>query len=340
MSTYILRTQHEDAIYFVKNITIQESFLMLPQTRVNEIIKGSLARAAELHQVKIYAFIFLLNRYEILLSAPRLNLPEFMKTLQQELAMELNIAHKRKGKFFARRYQKSEVLDKEALLERYASITCAAIEAGLSPTPDGWAGVSSWDYFLQSTPIQGTRLNRTVLGELKRKAKNKRKRFTLPANAGQEDYQFSLARLPDFEKQPAAAHRRFIENMVNAHAKDLKQSQPNVFANIRKLKKLHWSTTPASLEARRARVKKPCARSREAQQYQLCYGKPAAQAAFKARYHHIRKIYAHAMKIYIEEYDASKFPVRTCRPGLISCEKPKGWVLSAPASRSSASFSI
>lgn len=325
MPERILRTQQEEAIYFVNNTTIQETFLMLPSERINEIITGSLARAAELHQVKIYAFIFLINRFYMLLSAPELNLPEFMKTLQQELALELNLEHERRGKFFEGRYQKSEVLDKEALLERYIMIVCSAIEAGLTPDSDGWAGLSSWDYFLNEESISGTRINRTELGKLKRKAKNKIKAFKLPADAGQEYYEFRLAKLPGFEDQSDNKYRNYLKRLVDSRAKSLREKRGGQFIDPDELTALHWSTSPKSpgLEA------KPSFRlsttQRKAQRYQFCYGEAGLQAAHILRYKLIRDQYAQAMKAYVEEYDASKFPPRTCRPGLIVCEKPEGW---------------
>lgn len=320
MPKFILRTQHEDDVYYVRNICIQQSFLMLPKERINQAIAGALARATHLHKVRIYAFTFLPNRFEMLLSAPLLNLPEFMKSMQQEIAEELNFIIKREGKFFERCYQKSEVRGKQALLERFSAITCAAITDGLAAAPDDWAGVSSWPFYLSGETFRGMSINRTRLGELKRRAKNKQKLFILPPDAGQEHYQFQLTRLPGFKSQSRAKHNAFIKRAVSEYAEKLRQAGAIRVIDIEKLKTMHWSTRPADLDAQSQNPTK-----REPHRYQLCYGTPAIRAAHLQEYKSLCQAYARAMQAYVEEFDASQFPARTCRPGLISCEKPDGW---------------
>lgn len=336
MPKHILRTQHEEDVYFVSNTTIQEAFLMLPTEEVNQAIAGAIARAALLHKVKIYGFSVLFHRFYMLLSAPGLNLPKFMKSMQQEIAFELNLCHKRSGKFFAGRYKKSEVRGKDAILERFLAVITAPVKAGLAEDPRDWCGVDSLKPYLDATPFKGTRINRTELGKLTRKSKRKKKPLSLPARAGHEDFQFELARLPGFERQSHAQHRRYIERLITARTHALRTERRGRLADIKALKKLHWATRPDNKGLRKfgllqADLERPAAedplyKETSPQRYQMCYGTASARAAHFKEYKLLRIQYAAGMKKYVEDYDASHFPERTCRPGLIDCERPHGWI--------------
>lgn len=336
MRKHILRIQRENDIYFISNRTILGCFLMTPTPIVNQIISGAVARAATKHPaVELYAFSFLLNQFYMLLRAPKLDLPEFMKTLQQEIAEELNIVHDLNNAVFADRYQKSEVRGKKAILERFVAITCAPIQAGLSRSPAGWAGVCSWAHYSSNASFSGMRINRTSLGKLRRKAKNTQKLFRLPPNAGEEHYSFKLARLPGYKHQSKAAHRRFIKAAVAKRALEIRAARAGQFADIKKLCGAHWSTRPTNaalknLGLRKADLHAPAGENPELKNattriYQRCYGTPRARAQHLTEFRAISAQYAEAMEYYVKEYDASRFPARTCRPGLISCEKPPGW---------------
>ena len=99
-----IRIQDAHRAYFVSNYTIQHTYLFIPRDTLNRLILGCLARAVCKHHVQVFAFIFYLNRFEMLLSASHINLPKFMECFKGEVAKAINRHHGRSGKFFARRY--------------------------------------------------------------------------------------------------------------------------------------------------------------------------------------------------------------------------------------------
>ena len=82
-----LRIQGEEAIYFVTNRCFQEQFLLRPDDEVNRIAVAVLLRAARIHKVEIFAFVFMSNHFHLMVRARSLNLHEFMKDFQSNLAI-------------------------------------------------------------------------------------------------------------------------------------------------------------------------------------------------------------------------------------------------------------
>lgn len=126
-----LRIQSKRAIYFVTNRCFQERFFFTPSKEVNRIILGCLGRAASIHKVKLFAFVFMSNHFHMLLQAPLMNLSDFMRDFQSMVATRLNLHHGRTGKFFHRRFSDSRVLDDETFLDKLQYILNNPCESNL-----------------------------------------------------------------------------------------------------------------------------------------------------------------------------------------------------------------
>lgn len=305
-----IRIQSESQVYFVRNICIQQEFLMLPKDEVLRIVRGCLARAAYKHNVNIYAFNFLLNRFGMLLSAPELNLPEFMASLQGRIAVELNKLYGRRGQFFEAPYLKADVVDEEGQVERFNFITNSPVELGLIKKLEDWGGLSSWDYFQTGDSITGSRLNRTEFSKHKRKSKNKRKKYEIPDDAGFEHFEFKLAKLPAFEKLSDAEYRRIMSEHVEAHGKKLREKRAKSLKKplgMAKIFELTWRNGPAKY----AHIDRS-----------LAYGSDGNRASHLLALKPVQRAYAEAMEVYVENKERAVFPPYTNRPGLMICEKP------------------
>lgn len=306
-----IRIQDTDQIYFIRNITVQQSYLFVPNAEFNRLARGALARAATIHEVDIYAVSFLLNRFKMLARCPQLNLPEFMKSFQAELANAVNRIYKRAGKVFERRYFKADVLGEDGLLERFLDITNSPIAAGLVASIKDWPGVNSWRNSTTQTPLAGVWLNRTELRRLERKTHNKRQLFTLPDDAGIEHHSCNLERLPIFNELNDLECLARLATLRTEHAEKLRESRKKEglsYLGSKRLRKAKWHQRPREY----AHFKCP-----------LSYGPAPLRLTHLTRVRAINRNYARAMAVYVANEVLPKFPLYTCRPGLIICEKPK-----------------
>lgn len=304
-----LRIQHEKAVYFVSNFCIQAEYLLLPTQKLLEIKKGALARAVKLHEVDIFGFQFLPDSFNIILSAPLLNLPEFMKSFQSMVAREVNRHLGRKGKFFETRYRKTDLVDDEAVLEKFIQLACAPIERRFVQNLTSWSGLNAWHYTQNLQAIRGSRLNRTLFAELKRRSKRKRNPIKLPKNAGIEAFSFQLKRLPGLDAYSPTQYVQYLRQLIQLRASELQRTNANTAAKyigMKKLLKHSWR------RQHRSYTRPP---------HKLCHGNAQAAAQFYARHQEITRAYRAAMEAFKQRDDASKFPSYTCRPSLWICEK-------------------
>jgi hypothetical protein len=307
----LIRIQKKGLIYYVSNMCIQQAYLFIPREEVNAIILGCLARAAELHQVNIYAFNFLLNRFDMLLDAPELNLPRFMQSLQGQIATALNGLYDREGKFFEGRYFKADVLDDKALIERFNFITNGPVQFGLVDHIDDWEGVSSWNYLKSGEDVEGKRLNRTELRRLKRKSENKRKKYAMPENAGVEEFKFKLAKLPQFKELGDEEYCRRMREIAGATCASLRLERAKKrkkYMGMKKILELDWTDGPEKYHH---------------PEQKLIYGADDLKEAHALELKAIIMDYAAAMRVYVENVERPEFPPYTCRPALIDCEMPE-----------------
>lgn len=306
-----VRIQSKGQIYYVRNTTVQQAYLFIPGESFNRLARGALARAARLHGANIYAVCFLLNQFKMLTDCPRLNLPEFMKSFQSELARAVKDVYEREGRVFEHRYYKGDVLGEDGLLERFLEITNAPIAAGLVPKIKHWAGINSYQNLSADLPLGGVWLNHTELRRLERKTKNKRKKFTLPPNAGIEHHTVELTRLPIFKNLSDSDYLAKLEDLRAEHAKelrDVRRKKGLSYVGSKRLQKVNCRQRPR----RFTRFERP-----------LSFGPEKLRLAHSFQVRLINRQYAEAMRVYVENKVVPIFPLYTCRPGLIICEKPK-----------------
>ena len=139
------RIQSEDRIYLVSNRCIDGRAFFRPGPKVNEIVERSLVWAVDNHEIDVFAYVFELNRFEMILGAPRMNLQHFMRDFQSEVATKLKALHGRtERRFFEGRYDSEPFADAGPLVDEIARVVCRPCELGLVDHPRDWPGISSW----------------------------------------------------------------------------------------------------------------------------------------------------------------------------------------------------
>ena len=76
-------------LFFVTNRTLQGRLLMTPSAHVNDLIGGVLGRSLAMHDVELFAFVFLSNHFHLIVRAKAGELSRFMSHLQGNIAREV-----------------------------------------------------------------------------------------------------------------------------------------------------------------------------------------------------------------------------------------------------------
>ena len=242
-----VRVQTEDAGYFVSNRCLQQRFLLTPSKAVNAVILGCLARAAVEYGVVIYGFVFMSNHFHMLLSAPRLNLSEFMGAFQGQLATEINRLRGREGYVWQGRFRYEHVVDGPAMVDKMAYMMSNPTEADLVAHPDRWPGVCSWDAHMGDGRVTGHRLLKKEFRRLRRQDPD----LTWEEALEEADHTFELAPIPAWADLDPETYRTTLRELVDdrceAYQRELKRRRRN-FMGARKVVAQHWNRRPASTD--------------------------------------------------------------------------------------------
>lgn len=297
-----IRIQQEKAIHFVTNRCFQQRFLLRPSKEVNRIILGCLARAAAMHHVRLYAFVFMSNHFHMLVQAPFMNLPEFMRDFQSSLAREVNRLHGREGDFFERRYASEQILDDEAFLDRLRYTLNNPCNDHLVRQIEDWPGVSSWDFHTTGEPIVGEWLDRRELRRLRRKDDS------ACIKDAYETYTLKLTTPPMFDELDAVSARAKICEHIVQGARELQKERARrriKCVGPAKVMGKHWSDRPKTpKKSIRPLCHSGCAKLRRAHREQVW----ATTDAYKD-----------AMGRWREGKSNPSFPDGTIPPGYTAC---------------------
>lgn len=164
-----IRCFEPERIYFVTNRTLQGRLLMTPSPRLNGLIGGVLARAVQLHDVELFAFVFLSNHFHLLLRASEGEFSKFMGYLQGNIAREVGRQHDWHGKFWHRRFSAEPVLDEDALSDRLAYIFSHGVKEGLVDHSRQWPGLTCIPELVDGRQRRFGWVDRTAMFKLRRR---------------------------------------------------------------------------------------------------------------------------------------------------------------------------
>jgi REP element-mobilizing transposase RayT len=138
----------ENGLYFVTVRTLQARMLLTPSDAINGVLGGVLARAAELHSICVYGFVFMSNHVHLLVGAEGNALAGFMRYLLGNIARKVGKLNGWSGRFWGGRYSAQLVLDDESAIGRLKYILAHGVKEGLVTSPTEWPGLSSLEQLL------------------------------------------------------------------------------------------------------------------------------------------------------------------------------------------------
>ena len=132
-------------IVAVTGRTIQGRYLTRPSAKANQLILGVIGRAQELYEVDIFAFVYLSNHYHYMLRVDwAVQLSEFMRHVNTNIAKELGRLHDWSQAFWGHRFHSASIGDSEASqMSWLAYIFKNSCKEGLVGSPLDWPGVTS-----------------------------------------------------------------------------------------------------------------------------------------------------------------------------------------------------
>lgn len=154
--------------------TVHGRYLLRPSRALNDLVVGVIGRAQRKYGMTIHALVVLSNHAHALLTpdSPQ-QLAAFMAFFAGNLAREAGRLHDWREKLWARRYRSIVVSDEEeAQVGRLAYLLGNAVKEGLVARPQDWPGVHCAEALLDSTPLEGTWVDRTAEYEARRRGED------------------------------------------------------------------------------------------------------------------------------------------------------------------------
>ena len=211
-------------VFFVTSRTVRRMFALRPSPRVNDIVGGILARAVQLYNIDLYAYGFTSNHFHM---TGKCETPEsysrFVGYVKSNIARKIGAEIEWDAPIWSRRYDCSEILDDEALVERFKYIAAHGVKEGLVETPLDWPGLTSVGPLLAGvTPVYHW-YNYTKRGQLEREAKAEARRSGRPPRRVKEhEYKepiaLRIAPLPCWEgltvRERSAEVKGIVEEII------------------------------------------------------------------------------------------------------------------------------
>ena len=155
----------------ITQVTFQFRSLLRPGERLNRLIVGALAKAKKRYPIQLHAFVFLSNHFHILATFKNAKrMADFMRYFTQKLSKEVCVLHDWGDSVFPNRYHHVELSEEATVdLARLRYILTNSCKENLVLSPRDWPGVSSTKALLTGEPMIGIWVDRTALGEARRK---------------------------------------------------------------------------------------------------------------------------------------------------------------------------
>ncbi|QDG53914.1 hypothetical protein FIV42_25175 [Persicimonas caeni] len=299
-----IRILEDDAFYFVTNRCIEARFLMRPDDdgEMQRICLACLAWAAQKHEVEIFAYVFMSNHFHLLVRAPKMNLSEFMRDFQRELAARLNRHRNRTGTVFPRPFDAPKIIGDDMLLEKLNYIVNNPCLSDAVRHPEDWPGVSSWKSHKTGEAQVGRLIDYEELRRLRRKDPS------TPREKAMRSDELVLATLPMWENKTEEEARQLVVTHIEEQATELQKERARKRKSVAgpaKVKRMKWRYIPPAPK-RSPRVK--C----------LCADEEKKSAYLEARMTTV-DAYKRAMGRWRKGKSQVSFPTGTYPPGLCRC---------------------
>jgi hypothetical protein len=223
-----LRQFFSDTVYELTTRTMQGRLLMRPSEKLRKRLVGVIARAQELYDVCVYAFIILSNHWHLLASAKSAQkFALFLAYVNGNIAKECSRENDWSGPFWGRRVSAIPCVDEAATLDRFNYVLRHGVKEGLVASPTEWPGASAVPGLLGDMSVAGEWVDRDAYRRAKRAAERRgntmaEEKFTYP-NA------VTLTPLPAFRTLSPDAlrnkHRELVQEVCSVE-KDNREGTP------------------------------------------------------------------------------------------------------------------
>jgi REP element-mobilizing transposase RayT len=139
-----LRMYGENEWWFITSRCFQARMLMTPRIPlVRTVCGGVLAKAAEVHGVKVFAYVFMSNHVHLVVRARGAQVAKFLKYFLGNLSKKLAPLCKGRwwNRFWERRASVAPILDLNALEERVAYVLAHGVKERLVRRATDWEGL-------------------------------------------------------------------------------------------------------------------------------------------------------------------------------------------------------
>ena len=198
----------------ITQVTIQFRSLLRPGERLNSLIVGALAKAQKRYPIQIHGFVFLSQHFHILATfQDAQRMADFMRHFTQKLSKEVGLLHDWKDTVFPKRYHHVELSEEPGVdLARLRYILTNSCKENLVLSPRDWPGVSSTEALMTGLPMKGIWVDRTALGEARRKAQGSARK------ASEKDFteklELRLDPVPSLAHLSPESYRKVIVGLV------------------------------------------------------------------------------------------------------------------------------
>jgi REP element-mobilizing transposase RayT len=156
-----LRRPQPKTTWLVTSRTLHEEFLFTLDPGLVSALGACIAIAARRYFLQVHALVFLQNHLHLILTLTLPNLHLAMRQLLSQLAFTVNQHLGRTGKVFARRYSAEEILDNDALEQKFAYVHANPCNANLVDLATEWPGLSSAAAVMAGETMTFTKTNWT-----------------------------------------------------------------------------------------------------------------------------------------------------------------------------------
>ncbi len=171
-----LRQFFPDTVYELTTRTMQGRLLMRPSEQLRKRLVGIIAKAQELYNVCVYAFVILSNHWHLLASAKRAqDFALFLAYVNGNIAKECSRENGWSGPFWSRRVSAIPCVDEPAALERFNYVLRHGVKEGLVESPEDWPGASAVPGLLSNMSVAGEWVDRDAYRRAKRAAERRGK---------------------------------------------------------------------------------------------------------------------------------------------------------------------
>lgn len=147
-----LRDTDPSKIHIITCRTMCAELLLVPSSRMNQIVGGVLAKYSSVHKVNLYAAIALSNHYHFLIQGAEGVIPRFAADVNREIAHRVNRMLGRHGPIWGRRYDDQVTVEVMDSLEALLYVSTNAVRHGLVSHPRHWPGVNCYRQILGEKP--------------------------------------------------------------------------------------------------------------------------------------------------------------------------------------------